>query len=301
MYIVFAGKNHILSLEVLGETMKRIPAFLFLWSVVSSWAGAAAIEIAVHPLHIESAPPSETTLNALRQAFREQVLKALPEQINLVEGEETACWGDDGCIVAMAKEVQASRVLLVSVVRVEPQIITSARILDAKGVELRNIPIAVHTPNPNLSEDANFADGFSVLFAALNLPVLLAAPAASTLVRQDLSGVRFASYAMFGVSAASLAVGVTFTALYVADSGKVKKLLNEKNVSFTEDAPEALKYMQRQRNNKRALIVGYAVGGTSLAASLVLLLLSPENKKNAPVVSFVPLQGGGALTMVASF
>jgi hypothetical protein len=289
--------------------MKQISALLFLWGVVSAWAMAGAAEIAVHPLHIETAP-SGPTASALKQAFQEQLLKALAAQAEPAEVDrylrhrgEVSCWGDDGCIVGMAKALRVNRVLLVSVVRTEPWIIMSARILDAKGAELRNIPIAVHTPNADVSEAENFADGFSALFAALELPgppPPISSAKSSAPAQQGLSGMRKASYVTAGVAAVGIAVGATFTVLYFNNHNKFKKYLKD-GVSPSDKSAEALKYMQRSQDNKLGLAIGYAAGGASLAASLVLYFLSPEAQQDNTVVSFAPLPGGVALGMTTHF
>jgi hypothetical protein len=235
----------------------------------------------------------------------------MPEQTDIAEvvrflrnRGDASCWGDDGCIVALANAVRAKRVLLVSVVRTEPWIIMSARVLDARGTEVRNIPIAVHTPDADLSESANFADGFSSLFTALNLHGLLNAPTSSTkstvVSQEGLSSMRIASYAAAGVAAIGIATGITFTALYFSDHNKYKKLLGENNVASADDSGEALKYMQRSRDHGLYLVIGYSVGVAAAAASATLFFLSPEYK-NKPVVSFIPLQGGGTLTVSAHF
>jgi len=291
--------------------MKHISASFFLWGVVSAWVVAGAAEIAVHPLHIETAPAG-ATVNALKQAFQEQVSKTLPERADAAEVErylrqqgETSCWGDDGCIAAMARALRVKQVLLVSVVRTEPWIIMSARVLDAKGAELQNIPVTVYTPDPDVSEGSNFADGFLALFTALNLTGLSAdVPAPSTTKatasREGLSSMRVASYATAGVAAVGLVTGVTFTVLFFKNNNKFKNLLREEGVSSAENSAEALKYMQRSQDNRLYLFAGYALGAAAAAASVTLFFLSPEYKDKA-AVSFVPLQGGGALTVAASF
>jgi hypothetical protein len=290
--------------------MKQISALLFLWGVVSAWAMAGAAEIAAHPLHIEAAP-SGMTAGTLKRVFQEQVSRAMPEQTDIAEVErflrqrgEASCWGDDGCIVALANAVRAKRVLLVSVVRTEPWIIMSARVLDARGAELRNIPIAVHTPDADLSESANFADGFSSLFTALNLRELLSESASLTksqaVSQEGLSSMRIASYTAAGVAAIGIAAGVTFTALYLSDQDKYKKLLGETGVSSSDNSEQALKYMQRSQDHRLYFIIGYSVAAAAAAASVTLFFLSPEYKTK-PVVSFIPLQGGGTLTVSAYF
>jgi len=129
------------------------------------------LEIA-HPLHIESAP-SPRTVAALEQVFRQQISKMFPEQDSSVDVRrhfppEAPCWEDGSCTMVF----RAKRVL-VSVIRTEPWIVMSARVLDADKVELRNIPLFVYAPDPKLPDDANFVNGFAELFNKLDLPRLL--------------------------------------------------------------------------------------------------------------------------------
>jgi len=269
---------------------------------------AGAAETVVHPLHIEAAP-SGATVSTLRQVFQEQVLKTVPEWTDFSEVERflrhrgvTSCWGDDGCIVAMANAVRAKRVLLVSVVRTEPWIIMSARVLDARGTELRNIPITVYTPDADMSEGANFADGFAELFKTLNLSELVQLPTAPkpAPAPASLSSTRIASYAVGGLAVAGVATGITFTALYFRDHAAFKRELDELGVSPVEGADRALHLMQRCQEHKRYLLIGYSVGAAALAASMTLYFLSPEYK-HKPVVSFFPQQGGGTLAISTYF
>jgi len=289
--------------------MKQISALLFLWGMVSAWAMVGAAEIAVHPLHIETAP-SGTTTNALKQVFRDQVFRVLPEQTDSAEVErflrhrgEASCWGDDGCIVALAKAVRARHVLLVSVVRTEPWIIMSARVLSDNGAELRNIPIAVHTPDADVSEIANFANGFSALFTALNLSTLPTSSSSTLKAKAaappSMSGMRVATWVTAGVAVAGVVTGGVFTALFYSEHDKLLKDLGD-GVSQANKSETALKHMRRSQDYKTMLIVGYAVGGAALATSVTLFFLSPEFR-NKPTVAFVPQQGGGTLTLSANF
>ncbi|MCL2626459.1 MAG: hypothetical protein FWD46_06560 [Cystobacterineae bacterium] len=293
--------------------MKQISAVLFLWSVVSAWAVAGATEIAVYPLHMETALP-EATVNALKSSLQGQVYKILSEAVvaNPVEVEryvqqkgEVSCWRDDGCIVALARTLQAKRVLLVSIVRTEPWIILSARVLGVDGRELRNVPVLVHTPKQDMSEDANFAEGFLELLDKLNLPELLRGRVEAPLPPppQGLSGMRIASYTTMGVAAVGVVVGATFTVLYFDNQNKLNKLLDKDGASGSgkEEVSEALKCMQRVKDDRLYLIVGWSVAGASLATSLVLFFLSPERQQSDTAFSFVPLQGGGMLTFASSF
>ncbi|MCL2178735.1 MAG: hypothetical protein FWC28_04945 [Proteobacteria bacterium] len=298
--------------------MKRISAWLFLWGVVSAWAVAGAAEIAVYPLHIEvELSNAKATEKALKDAFEKQILKTLstyPEGVvaNATEVERyiqqrggASCWKDNGCIVALARAVKAKRVLLVSIVRTEPWFIMSARVVDWHGGEPSNIPVLVHTPNQDIAEEARFVDGFATLFEKLDVPMVLNTPVGTgrgegEVSPKGMSGMRVASYTTMGVAAVGAVFGTVFTVRYFKDRKELNKVITG-GASDVEDAPNALTYTQRAKDDELFLIIGWSVAGASLATSLVLFFLSPEYKPKNSALSFAPLQGGGMLTFSTKF
>jgi len=184
--------------------------------------------------------------------------------------------------------------------------VMSARVLNAKGVELRNRAVHVHTPDANASESTNFADGFASLFTELNLQELLNAPAVPQAAKstatqpQGLSSMRISSYVMFGLAAAGTVAGATFTMLYARDNSNYKKLMDGKSAAPPNSSEKAYKYMQSARDNRNLFIVSYAFAAATAATGVTLYFLSPEYKNKASV-AFLPLQGGGALALSANF
>jgi len=285
--------------------MRRILALLFMWGVVSAWATAGAAEIAVHPLHIETASAGATA-NALKQAFEAQLRRALPEgrtdaavvERFLQRRGGASCWGDEGCISAMAQTTNAQYVLLVSVVRTEPWMVMSARVLSAWGVELRNIPMHVHMPKEGMTEIANFSGGFSELFAKLELRNLQ--PDLKPPDPPSMSNMRIVSYTTLGVGAAAIATGAVFTALYASSLSEYNKLqVNKDGVISVGDSEVALKHMQRSRDRMRFFIISYSVGAAALATGATLFFLSPEYKYKS-AVALMPLPGGGGMLSMST-
>jgi len=306
------------------ESMKQITAWLFLWGVVSAWATAGASEIAIHPLNIESTP-SEATTSALKRIFREQIFKTLPEAANPIDVErffqrrgEPSCWVDNGCVVELAKAVQSKRVLLVSVVRTEPWILMSARVLDVYGIELKSIALSRHVPNLDVSEDANFAEAFSRLFVEIDFPDLLRKPVVEPKgppkpgpdpdpgpiptprpISTGMSDMRMTAYAAMGVAGAGAVFSSIFTVLYANNIKEYNSIMGGQAATDPAKADEAITAMRRANDKKPYLIVGWSATGVILTTSIVLFFLSPEYQ--GPAVSFAPLPGGGALSLSGQF